>query len=76
MTLTVLKGGLAPAVRSSCAAADPFIIHTSETATDLVGLFGLDRLPARPQLVCRWHRDRDGRLACLWEPDIVAIPQR
>ena len=23
----------------------------------------------RPRLVCRWHRDLDGRLACNWEPD-------
>lgn len=37
---------------------------------DLVRLFALDRLPVgRPRLVCRWHRDADGRLACLWEPD-------
>jgi hypothetical protein len=26
----------------------------------------------RPRLVCRWHRDADGRLSCSWEPDIVA----
>ena len=37
---------------------------------DLVRLFALDRLRVgRPRLVCRWHRDADGRLACLWEPD-------
>jgi hypothetical protein len=37
---------------------------------DLVRLFVLDRLPVdRPRLVCRWHRDADGGLACTWEPD-------
>jgi hypothetical protein len=37
---------------------------------DLVRLFALDRLPVdRPRLVCRWHRDVDGRLACTWGPD-------
>ena len=37
---------------------------------DLVRLFALDRLPARrPRLVCRWHRDASGRLACTWEAD-------
>jgi len=25
----------------------------------------------RPRLVCRWHRDIDGRLACRWEPDVA-----
>jgi hypothetical protein len=37
---------------------------------DLVRLFALDRLSdGRPRLVCLWHRDADGRLACSWEPD-------
>lgn len=40
--------------------------------TDLVTLFALDNLRVeRWPLVCRWHRDDDGRLACIWEPDIV-----
>ncbi len=39
--------------------------------TDLPRLIGLDQLATgRRPLVCRWHRDADGRLACLWEPDI------
>ena len=76
MTFTVLRGALAPTARSSYAAAEPFTTRDNETATDLVRLFGLDRLPARPQLVCRWHRDSDGRLTCTWEPDIDVIPQR
>jgi hypothetical protein len=40
--------------------------------TDLVRLLALERLPAsRQRLVCHWHRDADGRLACRWEPDIA-----
>jgi hypothetical protein len=40
--------------------------------TDFVRLFALDRLPAeRQRLVCRWRQDADGRLSCIWEPDIV-----
>jgi hypothetical protein len=27
-----------------------------------------DRSIPRPALVCRWHRDGDGRLVCLWQP--------
>jgi len=50
-------------------AAAPGIVSHKGTK-DLVRLFALDRLPARrPRLVCRWHRDADGRLACTWEPD-------
>jgi hypothetical protein len=29
-----------------------------------------DRAIARPRLICRWHRDDEGQLACRWEPDI------
>jgi hypothetical protein len=83
MTFAVLGRARTPAVRSSAAAAELLAVHANKTAIDLVKtaidlvrLFGLDRLPARPQLVCRWHRDRDGGLACLWEPDIVDLPQR
>jgi hypothetical protein len=44
--------------------------------TDFVRLFELDRLPAgRRRLVCHWRRDADGRLACIWEPDIAAFRQ-
>lgn len=44
---------------------------------NLVRLFGLDRLPEpRPRLVCRWHTDADGRLACAWELDITPVRQR
>ncbi len=43
--------------------------------TDLVRLFALDRSPSGRRLVCHWRREWDGRLACIWEPDIVSVPQ-
>jgi hypothetical protein len=58
-------------------AAPPGIVSRNGATTNLVHLFGLDRLPVgRRQLVCHWHRDADGRLACIWEPDIALIPHR
>jgi hypothetical protein len=45
---------------------------TNKGATDLVTLFALDHLRVECwPLACRWHRDDDGRLSCIWEPDIV-----
>ena len=26
---------------------------------------------ARPRLICQWHRDEEGQLACRWAPDIL-----
>ncbi|HEX9523320.1 MAG TPA: hypothetical protein VF949_10140 [Reyranella sp.] len=50
-------------------AAAPGTVSLKDTK-DLVRLFALDRLPVdRPRLVCHWHRDADGRLACTWGPD-------
>ena len=44
-------------------------------ATNLVLLFALDSIPVSKQrLVCRWHRNADGRLVCAWEPDISPDP--
>jgi hypothetical protein len=44
-------------------------------ATNLVLLFALKAKPVSTQrLVCRWHRDADGRLVCVWEPDISPDP--
>jgi hypothetical protein len=40
---------------------------------DLARLFALDRPSLRRELVCHWRRDADGRLACVWEPDIVPV---
>jgi hypothetical protein len=57
-------------------AAPPGIVPPMGAATILVRLFALDRLPAgRRRLVCHWRRDADGRLACIWEPDIGASQQ-
>jgi hypothetical protein len=67
MNTTILK--LRPAARPDLALGG--------TADDLVTLFGLDRLPARrPRLVAHWHRQPDGRLACVWEPDLALSPAR
>ena len=47
-------------------------VRKQRAAGDLVRLLALDTLPAhRRTLSCRWRRDADGRLAALWEPDIV-----
>ncbi len=53
-------------------AAVPGIV-SPKGAADRVRLFALDR-PGGRRLVCRWHRDADGRLACVWEPEIAAVP--
>jgi hypothetical protein len=54
-------------------AVAPGIVAPS--ATNLVLLFALDSIPVSAQrLVCRWHRDADGRLVCAWEPDIFPDP--
>jgi hypothetical protein len=51
----------------------------SEKATrDMVRLLRLDRLQVGSmRLVCRWHRDLDGRLVCVWErePTSGCLPQ-
>ena len=71
-----------PIIGSECAPGildipEPGVVQPTATVTNLVRLFALDDLPAtRRQLVCHWHRDADGRLACTWEPDIALIPQR
>ena len=58
-------------------AARPGIAHAREATSDFVGLFALDRVSdGRRQLACHWQRDTDGRLACVWEPDISPVPHR
>lgn len=48
------------------------ILDIRPAARDLAQLFTLDRLSQdRRRLVCHWHRDGDGRLACVWEPDMT-----
>jgi hypothetical protein len=47
------------------------------STTNLVHLLALARLPAgRQRLVCHWHHDAEGRLACVWEPDIALARHR
>jgi hypothetical protein len=51
-----------PAIASSIVAPN---------ATNLVLLFAPDSIPVSKQrLVCRWHRNADGRLLCAWEPNM------
>jgi hypothetical protein len=76
MTFTFLGSECAPILLDVLPAAEPGIIPTNAATIDVVRLFALDRPPVgRRWLVCRWHRAGD-RLACIWEPDIVPIPQR
>jgi len=50
---------------------------TPKDTKDFVRLFALDCLRIEHRrLVCRWVLDADGRLSCLWEPDIVPVPRR
>jgi hypothetical protein len=72
-----------PIFGSECASGILDIRPTVEPGTtqinaalDFVRLLGVDRLPCGGWRVCRCHRGVDGRLACLWEPDIPRIPQR
>jgi hypothetical protein len=75
MTFPIFGSAFAPDI-ADCPAVAPGTVSFNATATDLAALFGLDRLPAERQLVCRWTREVDGRIACHWEPDIVPRPQR
>ena len=58
-------------------AAQSGILYATATS-DFVRLFALDdRLfDGRRALICHWQRDADGRLACVWEPDIPPVPHR
>jgi hypothetical protein len=77
MTFPIVGSECAPGITDMRPAAEPGAVQSTAAAIDLVRLFALDDLPAvRRQLLCRWHRDADGRLACTWEPDMVLIPQR
>jgi hypothetical protein len=59
-----VRSAVAPSIVSRQGAID-------RGTTDFVRLFALDRLRAdRQPLVCRWRQDADGRLSCIWEPDI------
>ena len=66
MTFPILGSECAPAVLDNRQTVEPGAIQIDAVVIDLVRPFGLDRLPSGRRLVCRWHRDVDGRLACLW----------
>ena len=71
MTFPVLGSKCAPGILDPRSAGEPNLLTENRAAVDLVRLFALDRLPARRRLVCHWHRQPDGRLACVWEVDIA-----
>jgi hypothetical protein len=54
--------------------AAPGKAQSDSVTTDLVRVFGLDRLPAKGRLVCHWHRDAAGHLACRWELELDLGP--
>ena len=76
MAFRYFGGECASAILDIRPAAAPDIVSPKGATTDLVRLFALDRVAVERRLICRWRRQTDGRLACLWEPDIVLIPQR
>jgi hypothetical protein len=75
MTFAIIGSARAPGIADARPTAEPDIIRKDTVAVDLLSLFGLDRSPVGTRLGCRWRRERDGRLACVWEPDIVLKPQ-
>ena len=49
----------------------------NSTAETTQGAINFHRLATdRPALVCRWRRDADGRLACVWEKAIDITPNQ
>jgi hypothetical protein len=77
MTFPIVGSACAPGILDMRRAAEPGVAPSTTPVIDLLRLFALDDLTAvRRQLVCHWHRDAGGRLACTWELDIVPNPQR
>ena len=76
MTLPIFGSRCAPGIYDSRWLPAPGTVVFSNPTIDLVALFGLDRSSPDRRIICRWYRELDGRIACLWEPDIVPIPQR
>jgi high affinity Mn2+ porin len=74
MTFPIFGSVRAPAVLEFRLDVARNLIPLNRAATDLNQLLGLDHLVAERRLVCRWHREIDGRIACLWEPDMVPSP--
>jgi hypothetical protein len=68
MTFLTFGGACAPTIVDD--RPDARRITPAPATNNLIRLFGLDRLPLGRRLTCRWHRQPDGRLAAIWEPDI------
>ena len=66
MTFPIFGSECAPGVLDARPTVEPGAIQIKAVAIDLVRPLGLDRRPSGTRLVCRWHREVDGRLACLW----------
>jgi hypothetical protein len=76
MTFPIFRGECAPGILDAGPTAKPGTISFNAAAIDVTARFGLDRLSSDRRLVCHWFCEIDGRLVCIWEPDIVPIPQR
>ena len=66
MTFPIFGSECAPGVLDTRPTVELGAIQINAVAIDLVRPFGLDRRPSGRRLVWRWHREVDGRLACLW----------
>jgi hypothetical protein len=74
MTFPIVRSECAPGIIDDSTTSKPGTALSNAAAIDLTARFGLDRLSSDRRLVCRWVREIDGRLVCIWEPDIVPIP--
>jgi hypothetical protein len=75
-TFPIFGSECAPGILDTHPAVEPGAIKINAATTDVVRRLERSRLRESRRLVCRWHREGDGRLTCLWEPDIVPVPQR
>jgi hypothetical protein len=72
-----MKAAILEFRRAAPARAAPSHVRLDGAATDLVYLFGLDRIPAgRRRLACHWHPGPNGRLVAVWEPAVASVPHR
>jgi hypothetical protein len=74
MTTAIFGSERAPGISDLRPLGGPDVTSSNATAAHVVCLFGLDHLPSHRRMVCLWYREPDGRLACMWEPDIVRNP--
>ena len=76
MTFPIVGSECAPGIFDLQPAVAPDGASLNAAEFDIVRPFVRDRMPEGTRLACHWHREVDGRLACIWEPDIVPIPPR